>query len=340
MRIHGQFSDGHSTRREEAELQFERGQLRVVSASGTELIATTPLKQVRISSRLGHTPRHLYFAGGASFVTDDNAAVDRALTTLRPQAVFVHRLESKWRAIALALLACIGFVFAGLYWGVPALAKSVAFRLPVAASIEAERIAIQVLDHSAFRPSGLDPAERERLHARFQPLLDTAAGDALPLRVEFRDAQHSFGANALALPGGRIIFTDQLVQLAGNDEELLAILAHEIGHIVERHAMRRTVQASALSVFAVLLLGDVSAVAGGAAALPVMLTESGYSRAFEREADRHAVHLLHAHGIAPQRLADILQRLDPDDSGPGYFSTHPPTPERAEHIRREAATLR
>lgn len=341
MSINGHFNDGRQTRAWPAALHVSDGQqVSVVTEDGVECVAPTPLRALRASSRLGNTPRHLYFPDGTSFTTEDNEAVDRLWAHAHPRAGFVHRLESRWRAIALALVVTVSVVFSGLYWGVPAGARYIAFQLPVSVNLETERLALQVLDRSAFRSSRLEADERERLLERFQPLMDASETGGLPLRVEFRDASHSFGANALALPGGTIVFTDQLVRLARNDDELVAILAHEIGHIVERHAMRRTVQASALSVAAILLMGDVSSVAGAAASLPIILTESGYSRAFEREADRHAVQLLHAHGVAPQRLAEILHRLDPGDDGPGYLSTHPPTPERMRNIERDAAALR
>jgi Zn-dependent protease with chaperone function len=80
------------------------------------------------------------------------------------------------------------------------------------------------------------------------------------------------------------MMTDQPVERARHDEELIAILAHEIGQIAGRHALRRTLQASALSLLALLVFGDVAPVPALAASIPLILTEMGYSRDFEREA--------------------------------------------------------
>ena len=52
----------------------------------------------------------------------------------------------------------------------------------------------------------------------------------------FRDGG-KFGANAFALPSGKIIVTDQLASLL-NDEQIVGVLAHELGHVVYRHGMR------------------------------------------------------------------------------------------------------
>lgn len=336
MQVAGHFSNGRQARAEAAQLTLEGGRLQVVSADGGVLAEPIAPSAVRVSARLGRTPRHLVFPTGASFTTDDNDGIDTLLgAQARTAQSLVDRLESRWRSVFVALLATVAVVVVCVVWGVPAAARHVAFQLPTAVGQEAQRVALDVLDRGAFRPSLLDAAEQARLQAVFAPLIERHARH-LGIEVGFRDGAGSFGANALALPGGAIIMTDQLVALAHHDEELVAILAHEIGHVAERHALRSTVQASALSLLTLLVFGDVSSVPALAASLPVILTELGYSRDFEREADLHAVRVLRDSGIAPQRLGDILSRLDPDHSGSRYLSTHPPTPERVELIGRHA----
>jgi predicted Zn-dependent protease len=133
------------------------------------------------------------------------------------------------------------------------------------------------------------------------------------------------------------VLTDELVQLAGDDRELVGVLAHELGHIEQRHALRSVLQKSALSLAVSLFTGDVSS--SFAAALPSFLLEARYSREFEREADAFAVEKLRAAGIDPAHLARMLERLrahagEPDHPLIGYLQTHPPTPERIDAIRR------
>lgn len=331
MRIEGCFSDGASSRRHAASVQVDGDTVRVEGAAG-ELLAPLPLAALRCSSRVGDTPRFLRFPGGQSFETADNAAVDHLFAARSPLAGLAHRLESKLRYALVGLALAIAFVWGGMQWGVPALARVAAFSLPAGVNANADRLVLEVLDRQMLGPSRLPAAEQARLQRVFAPLV-AETGGGQPVRVLFRDGGDTIGANAMALPAGTIVLTDQLVRLAGHDEELVAVLAHEIGHVVHRHAMRGSIQASATGVLAALVVGDVSSVSSAVAALPLILTRLGHSRAFEHEADAHAVASLHRHRIAPQRHADILRRLDPSkDERGAYLSTHPPTPERIRRI--------
>lgn len=331
MRIEGAYFDGARSRRRAASVSVEGGLVHV-REGGAELVPPIALAAVEVSSRVGNTPRFLRLPGGASFETSDNDAVDRLFGSRSSAGGWVHRLESRLRFVLLGLVVAIAFVWAGVQWGVPALARVAAFSLPADINAQADRMVLELLDRQFLSPSRLTEAEQARLQAVFAPFV-ADAGTQPPVRVLFRDAGRSFGPNALALPAGTIVITDQLVELAQHDEELVAVLSHEIGHAVNRHALRRSIQASAMGLIAMLVVGDVSSVSSAATAIPLILTELGYSRAFEVEADRHAVAMLRHRGIAPQRLADVLQRLDPSKDVRGaYLSTHPPTPERARQI--------
>ncbi len=331
MEIGGRYFDGASSRRRPASLHCIDGRVEVTGPDGV-LRGPLALARVQVSSRIGNTPRFLRFPDGGCFETDDNDAVDDLLGRHRLGAGLAHRLESRLRYAVVGLLVAIAFVWGGVQWGVPALARTVAFALPAEVHAEADRMVLELLDGQLLKPSRLDAAEQARLQALFTPF--AAAAREHTIRVLFRDAADTIGPNALALPGGTIVFTDQLVRLARHDEELVGVLAHEIGHVVHRHAMRRSIQASTMGLVAAMIVGDVSSVSSAVTALPLILTELGYSRDFEREADRHAVETLRAHGLDPSRLAEMLERLDDsgDETG-SYLSTHPPTPERVRAIR-------
>ncbi|BAL27280.1 M48 family metallopeptidase [Azoarcus sp. KH32C] len=332
MRLEGRFFDGKSSRSHRASLLVENGHARIEAQSGEDLLAPVALKCIDIASRVGNTPRFLRFPDGASFETEDNDAVDQLAAHRAPASGLVHRLESKLRYVLVGLALTVAFVWGSVQWGVPALAKVAAFALPAEVNSHADRMVLDILDRHAFKASRLPEEEQQRLLAAFAPLL-TAVPQDPPVRILFRDATDTIGANALALPAGTIVVTDQLVHLARHDDEIVAVLAHEIGHIRYRHAMRGSIQASFMGLIATLVVGDVSSVSSAITALPLMLTELGYSRDFEREADQHAVDVLHRLGIGPQRFADILQRLDRSkDEKAGYLSTHPSTPERVQAI--------
>jgi Zn-dependent protease with chaperone function len=156
------------------------------------------------------------------------------------------------------------------------------------------------------------------------------------LHVLFRKGG-PLGPNALALPAGTIVFTDEMVKLAQNDDELLAVLAHEIGHVVHRHSLRMLVQDSLLAFLALAVTGDVSGTSQIFLGAPVLLTELYYSREFEQEADDHALRYLCRQRVDPRRFADLLRRVeaevakkrgDGDQKWGRYLSSHPATEER------------
>ncbi len=155
-------------------------------------------------------------------------------------------------------------------------------------------------------------------------------------RLELRSSKR-LGANALALPSGEVVVTDQLVELAKNDDEIVAVLAHEIGHLRQRHGLRRLLQDSATVLLVAAVTGDLSSIASLATALPAILLQAKYSRDFEREADDFALDYMKRHDISPEAFGAILLRMERRRGAaadvPDYLSTHPATRERAERSR-------
>jgi len=193
-----------------------------------------------------------------------------------------------------------------------------------------------------MKASQLGTARQQALRQRFDDLRDVH--ELPPHHLEFRSSE-AIGANAFALPDGTVIVTDQLITLADNDEEILAVLAHELGHVTERHPMRQLLQSSVVGLAMTWYLGDISSLL---AAAPTLLLESNYSRNFERRADRYAANMLRMNGIAPERLADMLEKLETSHHGAKesieqpsrivqFFSTHPDTGERIRDLRSKVA---
>jgi Zn-dependent protease with chaperone function len=358
MDIRGNFFDSQSSRRREARLRGHdggAGRLAVYDTAGV-LLAEADTSGLRISSRVGNTPRFLRFSDGGVFETGDNDAVDRLAKTLSPRAGLAHWLESRLRYAVIGLVVTILFTWASIQYGIPFCAHVAAFAISAENNRRIGQGVLDMLDKAFFSPSQLPPAEQERLRRRFLDFI--GAVDGIPLHVEFRHGDKNIGANALALPSGTIVFTDQLVKLAKNDEELLGVFSHEAGHVERRHAMRGILQQSALAAVIVAVTGDVSTVASIVTAAPAFLVQTGYSRDFEREADDFAVARLQEGGISPSHFADMLARLEasrPDKDGKDgkgdkddkdgknvknqdhsplndYISTHPATAERLRRI--------
>ena len=153
--------------------------------------------------------------------------------------------------------------------------------------------------------------------------------------------------NAFAAPGGLILVTRGMLALCRTEDQLAAVLAHEIGHVQHRHglqAIRKSRLTTALTTAAVEagrtwgkaeLAEALSAFEGAIDDITQTLVVNGYSRAAEREADAAAVTILARVGYDPSALVEMLKemerRLKP--GGLDFAKTHPPPNDRIRHIR-------
>jgi predicted Zn-dependent protease len=296
------------------------------------------LAEVRDSGRLGNTPRHLHFRDGSQCESDDNDAIDRlfAEQSAGLGGRLLHLWESRYGYVLAALVGTVVVLWAVVNYGLPALAKEAAFALPESAERAIGQGALEQLDASFLQPSKLLPGRQEQLRTLFRQATASLEG-ASGYRLELRSGER-VGANAFALPSGQIVVTDALVDLAASDDELLSVLAHEIGHLRQRHLLRRLLQGSATALVIIAVTGDISTMGSLAAALPTVLIENKFSRDFEREADDFALDFLRRRGIPASAFSDILLRLEEKRGGksggfPDYLSSHPGTEERAARAR-------
>jgi Zn-dependent protease with chaperone function len=324
--VRARYFDGRSSQAREVLLSRQAGELAV---EGEGIALRVAVRDVEISEPLAGAGRVLLLPGGARCELPPGPEAELLLELLGHREGRVSRWQGSLRiALASAALA-LAVLAAGYRWGLPWLAESVAQALPEEWVQGLGSHTLEALDATTFEESTLDPALRERLGARLAAL--EAPGEELPEHtLHFRSG--SLGANAFALPGGEIVVTDGLVLLAHSDEEVLGVLAHELGHLRERHALRGLIQASVVGMLVAVWVGDVGTVAS---ALPAFVLEARYSRDFEREADDYAARVLTANGIGTGPLAALLARLDAERGGPpkrggvaGYLSSHPATAER------------
>lgn len=330
MSISGQYVDGRSTRTLEATLSVDDdGQ---ISCSARSDPSSLPLAEVSISERIGNIPRIVRFADGGQFITEENDPIDQVLRRHRRSRIgqTIHRLESRLHYAAAAILITAAVAFVLMRWGLPELAQAGAQMLPAATAASLDGGVLEALDSTLLAPTTLDSATQARIRTRFTQLVQHAPAD-FTYQLHFRQGKN-IGPNALALASGNIVVTDELIRLAKHDDEILAVLAHEVGHVVHRHTLRRMLQSSVVTLASLLITGDLSGPTAMVAAMPVLIVEMQYSQAFEREADDYALAWLRAQHIDPAHFKRMLERLEADKpdraNGPSYLSTHPATEER------------
>jgi len=155
---------------------------------------------------------------------------------------------------------------------------------------------------------------------------------AFPFRFEVLSSDK---LNAFALPNGSIYITKGLLQHLGSDDQLAAVLAHEMGHVVLRHAAKALAARLKGNViviaFQVLFGKELAQLVGGAA----YLLELSYSREQEKEAD-HAGYLLACFaGYDPQAMIEVFEFFKSQEGNPGLeiLRTHPLPQTRIDYLK-------
>ena len=326
------YFDGRQSTAHPVCLSADQQQLTV---RGEGVAFACPWAQVVIGEALGDAPRRLEL-GEYGHCEVAATGLDAWLAAHgQRSAGWLAWAQGHWQG-ALGALGLVLAVVSALYlWGLPALSAWLAPRLPDRFTTAISQQAMQVLDQHLLQASQLPLARQQAIAARLAPLLQ--AGDPA-YRLLFRHTGQR--PNAFALPDGTVVVFDELAALVDDDEQLAAVLLHELGHVAHRHGLRQFIQSSLVGVATGLYFGDVSTLAGSFAA---MLGSARYSREFEQEADRFAAQRLLAKGRSPALLAAALQQLQQAEAGtatapggglPALLHSHPAPQARIQALRQ------
>ncbi len=153
--------------------------------------------------------------------------------------------------------------------------------------------------------------------------------------------------NAFALPGGYVYVTRGILARMSSEDELAAVLGHEMTHVDARHSASQ-LSKQALAGFGLTALSilspDVAQKAGGLVDASLQLAFLGYSREDEREADEGGITYMEAAGYNPRGAAKMfhmflaLEEKEPS-SMERFLLSHPPTPERLQYAESRIAKL-
>lgn len=340
--IGGHWLAPRSSRKVVARLTFEDGLL-VARGEGGEELAQVLIGTAKVSDRVGSIPRRITFDDGSSFETADNDAVDGLLRGHRQTGSgFIHGLERfhpRLIAVALLVVAC-GFT---LYrYALPILVEVAVVATPDAVPQLMSKAALESLDELVFEDSTLGADKRAEIEAGFAELAALTPRGTDGHRLEFRHGG-SIGPNAFALPDGTVVLTDELVELAADDGDMvLGVLAHEFGHVRHDHSLRRLYRAAGVAGLILLIGGDIGSGVEDLLVQGSALLTLSYSRAHESEADRYSVELMAKAGHDPAAIARFFELLQEKYGLQGdmdFLSTHPATAARIEAARRHAEEL-
>ena len=225
-----------------------------------------------------------------------------------PQKEFqqkIWKLERTPTLILFSVVFVVALGFSTLKWGIPFASKVVAFQLPANTLQNIGQKAEDYIVNDWTGPSKLAQGQQAQIKQEYLSKI----AEGRPAKIIFRDGGR-IGANALALPNNTIIVTDQLVEMAHSDQEILGVLAHEQGHLVERHSLQQALSSLGFSILLVAVTGDSGDLM---TSLPVAILGAKYSRQFEQQADLYALKLMDKKHIEVSHFANFLQRMEDEE---------------------------
>jgi len=246
-------------------------------------------------------------------------------------------------ALALLLVACTA--------SPPAVEPQAAMPAP-AKPAEATDISPAVLrEHqrilAAYGGVYNDPKLQAMIEQTVERLVAASDRPDLHYKVTMLNSQ---SINAFALPSGRLYVTRGLIALANDESELASVLAHEMGHVVARHAAIREEQTKQAALVGRVVSDVITDPEAGALALAKSkLALASFSRAQEFEADAIGIGIAARAGYDPYGAVRFLtsmehnSELKPSQNGgaidpraPDFLSSHPATPERISNATANA----
>ncbi|GJM02368.1 MAG: metalloendopeptidase [Rhodomicrobium sp.] len=368
----GRWSDGKTAAAHSVEIELQNTALLFRrddenSLSHTNHIHEWPYASIHSPSPISPNDEHVLitstdYPGERLFIdTPDFAA------KILSRAPNVSRRSHQWALLKwpLGMAVALVFFWALTYFDVISPANSLAKLMPDDARTTIGTGLIKTIRQDSKvcqTPAG--NAALNKLLYRLTPALPKA----LDYKVQVADINY---VNAFAAPGDQIIVSGKLIQQAKSADEVAGVIAHELGHSIERHPEANLIRALGLLTMVQLLTAGE---AGAFGDIAFMLVQSGYSRSAEAQADKHAAKILNMVDIDSRPLALFFERLinkakdkskdenpsednadktsdtssdnamtretDADDDASetsdytGWISTHPPTKNRINYFNK------
>ena len=178
---------------------------------------------------------------------------------------------------------------------------------------------------------------RERVSQVGARIVSRSSAAKTPYKYSFYLLADRKTVNAFALPGGQIFITEALLGLLKSEDELAAVLAHEVGHVLARHSAEHLAkQQLTQQLIGAVIIGSGSYDTAQLAQLAGSLINMKHGRADEIESDTLGLRLMREAGYDPRAMITVMQVLEKASGGsrqPEFASTHPSPANRIEKIK-------
>jgi Zn-dependent protease with chaperone function len=165
-----------------------------------------------------------------------------------------------------------------------------------------------------------------RLTALAQPLIRTVPAKGIPFRFHIMESDYP---NAFALPGGHIVVSTRLLEMADTPEELLGVIAHEMAHVTRKHAFRHLISGKGPIIILQISTGGRNRLLDVLAYPSEKLIYESFSQEYEKEADLAGWNSLLVANINPQGMIEMFKKLETFEGVEGLgrslsaFDSHP-----------------
>lgn len=331
MQIFGHISEAGTTSRRGAALLIDEpdqpaGSL-YLAIEGTS--STLSVRIVTATSGIGNGDWRLTLSTG-DVVHLPHGQLPAALQDFIPKQAQrssrLSRLENvRWRGIiilaSLAILIGVGFRFV-----IAPLGDVVASVVPASTAQRLSNLVLSQLDMVVLHPSELDPDTKDDIQRNFNILLALAPAEYQDTKLHFRQSS-LFGPNAFALPGDDIVLLDEMVTFANDNDIVIGVLAHELGHVIHQHALRQLMRSSVFTLGISVAIGSEETLIEEMASFGGSLLLAKQSRKFELEADQVSANMLRQLGRDPQALVQFFEKIQAkcgtSCDGGGFIDSHP-----------------
>ena len=338
----GHYLDGRSAARRAASIGVTATGLEIALDSGERL--WWPFRQIRqtqgfyageqIRLERGEPLPEILLVGDPAFL--------RALHATAPGLGRRFHDPRRGRArVLLTIVAAIAAVAGGtaIYlWGIPAAAGVVAARVPVSWEEKLGQAAVEQLMESRRRC--VSPEREAAIGAIVKRLVEPLPTVRYSIRVTVVDDPM---VNAYAVPGGQIVLLRGLLERTRTPEELAGVLAHELQHVLQRHATRLLLQHASTGLLLVAVSGDLTGTMAYGIESARVLGTLHYSRDIESEADAEGLRMLLTAEVDPKGMIAFFELLHSGERGlPAtvrYLTSHPLAEDRVTSLKRLAGSI-
>ena len=183
----------------------------------------------------------------------------------------------------------------------------------------------------------------ERVRRIGEKIVAQSSAARQPYKYNFYLLADRKTVNAFALPGGQVFITEALLSLLNSEDQIGAVLGHEVGHVLARHSAEHLAkQQLTQNLINAVVIGSGRYDTAQLAQLAGSLINMKHGRDDELEADTLGLRLMREAGYDPRAMISVMQVLEKASGGsrtPEFASTHPSPANRVERIKEQLSKM-